>query len=150
MDKFTPVLFSSHGGTLFSPAYVGDAGMDVETTEEAICLPGAVTKIPIGIRVAQPEGMVFTFMTRSSAVAQGLFVLPTLIDQYRGDLFLFVTNFTSEPVKVDKGVRLAQIVLLPNLMHDRTIEMVEKLPPSERGEKAFGTSGAALKARDAQ
>src|SRR5689334_6803493 len=132
-------------GDLLPPAYPGDAGMDVVVTKAAFIAPHSVAQVPIGIRVAPPDGLVFTFMTRSSAVRRGLFVVPTLIDNgYRGPLFIFVMNITDTDQYLAPGNRIAQIVLLPNMMGGREVEEVKSLPVSERGEKGFGSSGGAL------
>ena len=144
-DDTIKFIVDDPGGILKEPAYPGDAGLDVAVTTYASLPPHSVSQVPIGIRMAPPRGTVFTFMTRSSAVRQGIFVLPTLIDEgYRGPLFLFVLNTTGNYLDIPLGTCIAQILLLPNVMEGKHIQLVSELPVSSRGTKAFGSSGDSI------
>ena len=137
-------MVDKDGGELRSPIYPSDAGMDVIVIENVLCLPHSVIQVPIGIRVVPPPGTCFTFITRSSAVLQGLFVVPTLIDGgYRGPLFLFVMNVWDKYIKIVSGTRIAQILLLPNMVEGREIIQINRLPDGDRGTNGFGSSGGA-------
>jgi dUTP pyrophosphatase len=71
---------------------------------------------------------------------RGLFVFEGIIDQgYRGPLFVFVENKTSEEVIVWEGSRIAQIIVQPIVQP--ALVKVEALDDSERGAKGFGSSG---------
>ena len=134
----------SKEGNLCIPAYPGDAGMDVTVSEDCLLVAGQVTKVELGIAIAVPSHLAFTFLTRSSAVAMGLFVLPTLIDSgYRGPLFLFVLNTQHFNIKIERGKRIAQVLLLHN--HAPVdIQLVDELPASDRGHNGFGSSGGGM------
>lgn len=139
------VHYTAPGAELKKPPYSGDAGLDVFAVETVTCPPHAISRVDIGMEVALPDGMVCTFITRSSAVVQGLFVIPTLIDNgYRGHLYLFVMNVTDAYMRIDPGVSIAQLMLLANLADGVLIYSVGILPPSERGHNGFGSSGGAL------
>ena len=124
------------------PSLMGDAGFNVVCVEDARVIPGVVSKISLGFSMAVPAGTFCTMIARSSAVAKGLFVLPSLIDEgYRGPMFAFVFNMTANPVDVKIGDIIAQLVLLPNLAPDLDIEQVKELPASDRGPNGFGSTG---------
>lgn len=141
-----PILFTrnSGAGDLLLPSYPGDAGFNVVVAETCILKPGRVTRVDLGISIAVPAHLAFTFMTRSGAVSNNLFVLSTLIDSgYRGPLYLFVTNFNEHDVEIKAGMSIAQVVLIDN--HAPVpIKLVDALPPSERGDKGFNSSGGGL------
>jgi dUTPase len=133
--------------------------MDVFCTSSAIIPPGAVKEIALGMEVALPAFVdvvdrdicvrlpcpAFTFITRSSAIARGIFVLPTLIDNgYRGPLFLFAMNVGDKAIPIATGDRIAQLVMLTNLAGQLEIKEAEFLPSSDRGVKGFGSSGGGI------
>lgn len=128
-------------GKLIPPAYDGDAGMNVCVVNDCVLERHTLTKVDIGISIAVPKNMFVTFLTRSSAVGNGLFVMPTLIDSgYRGPLFLFVYNMGKYSLKLERGISIAQMILVDNHM-PANIQQVDELPASERGTKSFGSSG---------
>jgi dUTP pyrophosphatase len=145
MSKDT-ILYKKNSkyGDLLVPAYPGDAGMDVVVSEDTVLTPGQVTRVNLGISIAVPSHLAFTFLTRSSSVARGLFVLPTLIDSgYRGPLYLFVLNTQHFNINLECGNRIAQVLLITN--HAPVdIKLVNELPESHRGENGFGSSGGGL------
>ena len=133
-------------GMILPPAYPGDAGMDVVSVHDYVLPPFQVTQIDIGVSVAIEDHLAFTFITRSSWVAKGVFVLPTLIDSgYRGPLYLFAINLSNSDKHVWSGDRVAQLVLLSNNnLGLAGIEEVKVLPPSSRGSNGFGSSGSTV------
>ena len=58
---------------------------------------------------------------------------------YTGELFACCWNRTGKDIKVEKGTRLAQFVLLP--MFVPGIKEVDALPQTQRGDTGFGSSG---------
>lgn len=136
--------------SLNQPAFpTEDAGADVASIADVLVPPFQVVAVALGLNIAPPPGTCFTFLTRSSAIKENLFVLPTLIDEgYRGPLYLFVINVGSEPKTIHCGDRVAQVMLLPNTLRDYDLVEVAKpelLPASLRGAKAFGSSGGTIR-----
>ncbi len=141
------ILFTknSHGARdIAPPSYPGDAGLNVFVCHDVVIPPGKLTRVSLGISVAIPEHLAFTFITRSGAIGKGLFVLPSLIDSgYRGPLFLFVMNVGEEEVYLAEGVSIAQILLIDN--HSEVVlQEMAALPDSPRGTKGFNSSGGGL------
>jgi len=127
------------------PAYAkpGDAGLDLRASEAVTLEPGGRGLVPTGLAVAIPEGHAGFVLPRSGlAMQKGVTVLnaPGLIDSgYRGELKVLLINQGGNPVGIERGERIAQLVIQP-VVHARLVE-VERLPDSARGEGGFGSTG---------
>jgi dUTP pyrophosphatase len=125
------------------PAKPGDAGVDLRSTEAVTIEPGERRLIPTGLAVAIPEGYAGFVQPRSGmAINKGLGLLnsPGLIDSgYRGELKVIAINLGSGTLAIERGDRIAQLVILP--VPPFTYEEVEELPGSERGAGGFGSTG---------
>ena len=100
--------------------------------------------IPTGLAVAIPPGHAGLVLPRSGlASRRGLTLAnaPGLIDAgYRGEIVVAVVNLDpSEPVDIQKGDRIAQLVVVP-FAEVVPVEAAE-LPSSARGEGGFGSTG---------
>jgi len=128
------------------PVYAkpGDAGLDLRASETARIAPGERRLVPTGLAVAIPEGHAGFVLPRSGlAMQKGVTVLnsPGLIDSgYRGELKVLLINHGPEAVAIERGERIAQLVIQP-VVDARLVE-VEQLPDSARGEGGFGSTGA--------
>jgi dUTP pyrophosphatase len=122
----------------------GDAGLDLRSNLDLVVQPGERAMIPTGVAVAIPEGHAGLVLPRSGlASRQGLTLAnaPGLIDAgYRGEIICSVVNLDpGESVKIARGDRIAQLVIVP--IAGVQPEWVEELPPSDRGEGGFGSTG---------
>ncbi len=129
------------------PAYarVGDAGLDL-SANSAVTIPpaGGRVVVPTGIAVAIPLGFAGFVLPRSGAAAKrGLSIVntPGLIDAgYRGELLVTLINTDpTEPIVIDRGDRIAQLVVMP--VPTIAITEVSELPPSPGGSDARGSGG---------
>lgn len=125
-------------------AHPGDAGLDLRANVDADVGPGERAMIPTGLAVAIPMGHAGLVLPRSGlASRQGLTLAnaPGLIDAgYRGEITCAVVNLDrSEPVKISRGDRIAQLVIVALARVEP--ESVDELPPSPRGEGGFGSTG---------
>lgn len=101
------------------PRYMseGAAGMDLHAAvlEPVVVPPGQTAFVPTGLAVAIPQGYEGQVRARSGlALKHGLFVLnsPGTIDSdYRGEIGVIVANFGPEPFRVERGDRIAQLVI---------------------------------------
>lgn len=140
------------------PGYPGDCGLDLEITEDIRLLPGDSANVPCGVAVALPPDTFGWICGRSSTWTKwGLWVMPGIIDEgWRGELRTLVyrpqsyrTNEHGHRIADDsflvvpKGTRLAQLIVLPNLVAQvRVVRPArDRLPESERGEQGFGSTG---------
>ena len=121
------------------------SGLDVraQIDEEVIILPGERVLIPTGLSFAIPKGYEIQVRPRSGwALKKGISVpnTPGTIDaDYRGELKVILINHGEEPVVIEDGDRVAQIVLCPVVQLD-WVE-VEELDSTERGAGGFGSTG---------
>jgi dUTP pyrophosphatase len=125
-------------------ARAGDAGLDLLAAEDVTLEPGERAAVPTGIAVAVPVGYAGFVHARSGrALHEGLALpnAPGLIDSgYRGEVRVIVVNLDrEEPLHIKRGEKFAQLVLQP--VEKARLEVVEELPPSERGAGGFGSSG---------
>lgn len=122
----------------------GDAGFDLHTVEEVAIPPGEARILPTGLAVAIPEGYEIQIRLRSGVSLKKPLILPnapaTVDSGYRGELGIIVRNLGTETCIVPKGERLAQGILA-RVFTARFCE-AENLPPSERGEAGYGSTGS--------
>src|SRR5262245_18557227 len=131
----------------FLPTYGSDlaSGADVRAyIEQDIFLePGATILVPTGLYFAIPEGYEIQVRPRSGlALKHGITILntPGTIDaDYRGELGLILINHGKKSFTINRGMRLAQIVLAPVVQAEFLV--VESLEATTRGEGGFGHTG---------
>jgi dUTP pyrophosphatase len=127
-------------------AHDSDAGYDLYSSEAVTLQPLERRAVKTGISFALPELLpdreVYGRVAPRSglAVNKGLDVLAGVIDaSYRGEIAVVLINLSSEEVSLDKGAKIAQLII--ERYHAVEWEEVPELPPSERGEGGFGSSG---------
>ena len=121
----------------------GDAGLDLFSIEEKVIEPGETALIRTGIQIELPKGTEAQVRPRSGlALKHSVTILnsPGTIDQgYRGEINVILINHGRELFQVEKQMRIAQMVIAPVL--SVTLEEIDTLSASERGEGGFGSSG---------
>jgi dUTP pyrophosphatase len=136
-----------HGEGLPLPAYATDgaAGMDVVSAEYVTLAPGARHAVTTGLTVAIPPGYEIQVRPRSGlALKHGISVAntPGTIDSdYRGELKVILINLGAEPFAIQRGDRIAQLILSP-VTQARWAE-VSELNETARGQGGFGSTGGA-------
>lgn len=121
------------------------AGMDLRAAiaEPLTIAPGHIVLVPTGLRLALPEGYEAQVRPRSGlAIKRGITVAnaPGTIDaDYRGTVQVGLVNLSSEPYTLQRGERIAQLVVAP--VTRAQWQLVDELPESERGEGGFGHTG---------
>lgn len=104
---------------------------------------GEFADIDCGVAIELPPGIWGLITGRSSAIRKrGLLVVNGIIDTgYRGRLFMPVINMGQNPVFIEHGERIGQLILMQNMSLGVEIRAVDFLSPSARGEKGFGSTG---------
>lgn len=124
-------------------AHPGDAGLDLFSVEEVTIERGKRKLVATGISIELPKNTEAQVRPRSGlALKYGVTVLnsPGTIDEgYRGEIKVILINHGEEAFKINKGDKIAQMVIMPVLTVG--IEEVEILNDSERGEGGFGSTG---------
>jgi len=137
-----------HGEGLALPAYAttGAAGMDVVSAEDVIIAPGARHAVATGLAMAIPAGFELQVRPRSGlALKHGITVpnTPGTIDSdYRGELKVILINHGAEPFAIQRGDRVAQLVLAP-VTQGSWLE-VSELDETARGAGGFGSTGGVV------
>ena len=154
MSKGTSVSITQlpHAKGLNLPNYATElsAGVDLEAAVEApvTLKPGERQLIPTGLAIALPEGYEAQIRPRSGlALKNGVTVLnsPGTIDaDYRGEIKVILANLGSEPFTVERGMRVAQMVVAAYARVSWNV--VDKLDETARGMGGFGSTGVARKA----
>ncbi|HYU15140.1 MAG TPA: dUTP diphosphatase [Candidatus Acidoferrum sp.] len=129
------------------PRYMSEqaAGLDLSAALDAphVVPPGGRAAIPTGIAIAIEAGFEGQVRPRSGlARRSGVTVLnaPGTIDaDYRGEVVVLLVNLGSEPVAIEPGERIAQLVIAPVARAE--VEETSELEPSRRGAGGFGSTG---------
>lgn len=128
------------------PAYQseGAVGMDLcaAVSEELVLEPGKIGTLPCGFAVAIPTGYEAQIRPRSGLALRGITVVnaPGTIDSdYRGEVKVLLINLGTEALRVTRGMRIAQMLVLP--VPRVEWQEVTELPSTARGEGGFGHTG---------
>ena len=123
----------------------GSSGMDLAANIKTnIDIdPGETAIIPTGLALSIPKGFEVQIRPRSGLAAkQKISVLntPGTIDaDYRGEIKVILINLGQQSFKVEKGLRIAQMVVCPVMQAQ--LKEVDNLNETERGEGGFGSTG---------
>lgn len=138
-----------HFEGLALPAYETalSAGMDVRAAvaqDAPLTLDaGARALVPTGLTIALPAGYEAQIRPRSGlAFKHGVTCLntPGTIDaDYRGEVKVLLINLGPEPFVIQRGERIAQIVIAP--VTQGAWDVVETLSETARGSGGFGSTG---------
>ncbi len=136
-----------HNVDLPLPSYEtsGSAGMDLPAaiTEPIVLQSLERTAIPTGLQIAIPDGFEGQVRPRSGlAFRHGLTVTnaPGTIDSdYRGELKVLLVNLGTESVTIERGMRIAQLVIAPVVQ--ASVQEVTTLDETVRGTGGFGSTG---------
>ena len=139
----------SHGADFELPAYESTlaAGMDLlaAVAGDVVIAPGERALVPTGLAIALPPGFEAQVRPRSGlALKQGITVVntPGTIDaDYRGEVGVILINHGNAPFTVDRGMRIAQMVVAP--VTQAVWNEVDTLAESDRGAGGFGSTGTA-------
>jgi len=119
-----------------------DAGYDIVAINGGTILPNRMLNIHTGVILTCPSGYYITIEPRSSLWMKGISPFHGIIDAtYTGELMVCLMNYGSEPYVIEKGNRIAQLILHKNIPFD--IVEVSSFSPdyNERGTAGFGESG---------
>ena len=139
-----------HGADLPLPSYQSAhaAGLDliaaVPAETPTVIAPGERALVPTGIAIALPSGFEAQVRPRSGLAARhGLTVLnaPGTIDaDYRGEVQVLLINLGDEHVRIERGVRIAQMIISP--VCRAALHPVVSLDETSRGRGGFGSTGS--------
>lgn len=125
-----------------------DAGIDFfipNDFETSQIYPHDSINIPSGIKAKIPHGYALIAFNKSGVATKlGLDVGANVIDEgYQGEIHLHLVNTTNQFIKIEKGQKIVQFILLP-VNYELPEEVSEEdlfESKSERGEGGFGSTG---------
>lgn len=124
-----------------SYSHEGDVGMDVYSLEDYELKPGERKIFFVGFALEFPVGYAAIIKDKSSLPKNGgVHTMGGVYDAgYRGEYNVNLINLGQENYKINKGDKIAQIVLFP--VEIPTLTEVTELSDSARGEGRFGSTG---------
>ena len=131
-----PAYETSSSAGMDIRAFLPDGNVDIAPKQTKLIGTGLIFEIPDGLEVQ--------IRPRSGlALKNSITVLnsPGTIDaDYRGEIKVILINLGQETFKVEKGLRIAQMVVCPVIQAQ--IKEVEDLSETERGKGGFGSTGS--------
>lgn len=129
------------------PRYASDhaSGMDLAAAvpEALVIPPGERALIPTGIAIGLPPGQEAQIRPRSGLAARHGITIPnapgTIDFDYTGEILVILANLGAEPFTVERGMRVAQMVIAP-VTRVEVVEVAE-LDETARGAGGFGSTG---------
>ena len=144
----TEILIKRLSKNINLPKYEtdGSSGMDLAANieKQIIIEPGKTSIIPTGISVSLPQNVEIQIRPRSGLAAKNQISVintPGTIDaDYRGEIKVILINLGSKAFIVEKGARIAQMVLCPVIK--AKLKEVDNLEQTIRGSGGFGSTGS--------
>ncbi|MFQ5861990.1 MAG: dUTP diphosphatase [Candidatus Brocadiales bacterium] len=129
------------------PQYMsaGASGVDLyaAVNEEPVLEPSGIRAVPTGMFIELPSGYEAQVRPRSGlALRHGISIVnaPGTIDSdYRGEICVILCNLGKNPIKINRGMRIAQLIFQP-VVRAEFVE-VERLETTRRNEGGFGHTG---------
>lgn len=132
------------GNDLPLPTYATDlaSGMDLRSAEDVVIPPRGCVAVATGLALSIPEGFEGQVRMRSGLALHHRLIVPnspgTIDADFRSELKVIVMNLGDEPFHIERGHRIAQLVIAP-VVRVQPREVTE-LPPSNRA-GGFGHTG---------
>lgn len=145
MKEVTRILFKKldPDAKLPTKATWDSAGLDLYSLDTAVISPGETLNIRSGLAVEIPYGYFGGIYARSGlSTIHGIRpanCVAVIDSDYRGQIGIPLHNESDKVYKIQKGDRVAQLVIQPCL-YAVPVE-VKELSDTKRGEYGFGSSG---------
>lgn len=122
-------------------AHPGDVGLDLFSLEDYDLKPGERKVFDLGFAMEFEIGYAAIVKDKGSLpVKGGVHTMAGVYDAgYRGEYNVVLINLGQEIYHIQKGDKLAQLVIFPVVIAD--LEEADELSDSERGEGRFGSTG---------
>lgn len=148
LRDFVPVKIVKLNQDAFIPKYAHptDCGADVCSVETTRIEAGETKIVKTGLAVAIPAGYEIQVRPRSGlSLKSGLRIAnaPGTIDaDFRGEVGIIMTNTGETAYVIDKGMKIAQLVIAPTpRIKWEEVNTLEELGSTERGKGGFGSTG---------
>lgn len=121
-------------------AFSSDVGFDLRANETINIAPYEQKQIKTGLAMEIPENNVGLIRDRVGIVTEmGVHTVAGTFDPgFRGEVSVVLVNFADESVQIEKGMRIAQMIVIPVVR--AKIREVRELKKTERNDK-IGVTG---------
>ena len=118
-----------------------DLGFDIRANETVTIPVSEQRTIKTGLAIEIPEGHVGLIRDRAGVITKmGLHTAAGTFDPaYRGEVSIVLVNYGEHDVEVEKGMRIAQMIVLPVVK--AKLKEVKELPSTERNKRGFSSTG---------
>lgn len=117
-----------------------DAGADLRSAEALEIYPGEQKLVDCGVAVKIPKNYAGFIFNRSSQGKRGITIphsVGVIDSDYRGNIKVILRNLSEDPYRIEKGDRIAQLVIMPILL----CNFVDTWNDTVRGTGGFGSTG---------
>lgn len=125
------------------PEYMmrSDVGLDLKANETVLLKPLEQKAVKTGMAIKIPDNSVGLIRDRAGIVSKMNVhtAAGTFDPAYRGEVSVVLINFSDDDVEIEKGMRIAQLVIMPVIKVK--VKKADKLPVTERYDKGFGSTG---------
>lgn len=128
------------GAFLPNRAHPTDAGLDLFAPKGMYVESHCSAVVDTGVHIELPKGT-FGLITSKSGLffCDEIFTTGTIDEPYRGSIKVKLMNHSGEPKQFERGDKIAQLVIIPIITP--TLEVVEELSETDRGNGGFGSTG---------
>lgn len=128
------------GAYLPDRAYPTDAGADIFTPHDVYVPAKGSAVVKTGVHVELPEGTVGMLKSKSGLNVKHGIVSEGVVDEgYTGEVVVKLHNLSESGVRLAKGTKVSQLVMLP-VLYPGIVE-VDEIAGGPRGEGGFGSTG---------
>ena len=130
-----------NGAYMPTRAHDTDAGLDIYATAAQIVPAKESAVFDTGVHIEIPKGFAGFLKSKSGLnVKHGITSEGVIDTGYTGSIRVKLYNNSGYDYKVEKGDKISQLVILP-IAHDFTLELVDELDETDRGDGGFGSTG---------
>ena len=140
-EKVLNVKKFFHDVSLPEYALASDVGLDIRANETVTLAPFEQKTVRTGIAIEVPQGHVGLIRDRAGITTKMNVhtAAGTFDPAYRGELSIVLINFGEETIEIEKGMRIAQLIILPVVKVK--VKEVKSLPVTGRYDRSFGSTG---------
>lgn len=119
-----------------------DAGLDLRTPKRVVVYPNDSVIVDTGVHVQIPLGYFGKLESKSGLhVNYDIVCHGGIIDSgYTGSIVVKLFNHGKKKYTFEQGDKIVQLIIQPCLLP--TLELVDELEDTERGDSGFGSTGA--------
>lgn len=128
------------GAYMPTRAHESDAGLDLYAREDTIVCAKESAKFDTGVHIELPPDTVGFIKSKSGLnVKHGITSEGVIDEGYTGSIVVKLYNHSGYDYKVKQGDKITQLVVLPVVKP--SLELVDSLEDTDRGNNGFGSSG---------